>query len=137
MALFKNVWLKSNINIKVELLDVIKQSYGNTKLVLSKFLNIIGVIKQNENYSAFMKIVSLLFNINSGYAEYKQINTSEIANIYFRLYGQLTIKTIQDNSFSLWKACTTIDKVKTIEFIQTLESYFSEKKRKYIDAKIA
>lgn len=71
MALFKNVWLKSNINIKVELLDVIKQSYGNTKLVLSKFLNIIGVIKQNENYSAFMKIVSLLFNINSGYAEYK------------------------------------------------------------------
>ena len=90
------------------------------------------MIRQNENHNAFLKIISLLFRINNTYRIYHDINTIEVADLYFRLYGQLSIKNTQDSCFNLWKACTTIDKTKTIDFMDTLECYFSEKKRRYI-----
>ena len=137
MTLFKNLWYKTSINIKFQLLEVIKQSYGNVRSVLSKFLNVVGTVKHHENYSPFIKVISLLLKTNEVYVGYNEVNTLEVADLYFRLYGQLTIKTIQDDGFSLWKACTTMDRARTLDFMETLECYFSEKKRRYIEAKIS
>jgi len=80
----------------------------------------VGVIRHNENYSAFLKIISLLLKINTAYVGYNEVNTTEVADLYFRLYGQLTIKTIQESSFNIWKACTTMDRIKTLDFMETL-----------------
>ena len=45
MTLFKNSWKKSELNLTLELLGVVKQSYGVGKSVIWKFLNIVGTIK--------------------------------------------------------------------------------------------
>jgi hypothetical protein len=115
---------------------VVKQSYGNVKSVVWKFLNLVGIIKHSENSSPLLKIISLLFNINQKYSTYDSVNTPEVANLYFQLFNQLTIKPIADPSFNIWKACTTMDKIRTVDFMAVVEQFFSEKKRRYIEVKI-
>ena len=76
--------------------------------------------------------MSLLLKMNTKYTSYSEVNTPEVADLYFRLFEQLTIKTIQDVGFNIWKSCTTIDKIRTIDFMSVIEGFFSEKKRRYI-----
>ena len=118
------------------MLEVVKQSYGNVKSVIWKFLNVVGIIKESQNTNPLLKILSMLLKINTKYASYNSVNTPEVAELYFRLFEQLSIKTIHDVGFNIWKSCTTLDKIRTIDFMSVVESFFSEKKRRYIEAKI-
>ena len=136
LSLYKNLWSRQGIQIKFELLEVIKQNYGNVKSVTWKFLSVVGTIKQNENSTALMKVVSLLLKINHRYALYNDVNTLELADLYFRLFSQLTIKTFQDGNFNIEKACTTLDKIATPEFTNTLRAYLSDSKHRYVESKI-
>ena len=78
----------------------------------------------------------MLLKINTKYASYNAVNTPEVAELYFRLFEQLSIKNIHDIGFNIWKSCTTLDKIRTIDFMSVVEGFFSEKKRRYIEAKI-
>ena len=99
-------------------------------------MSLVGMVKQSENNNALLKIVSLLLKVNSRYASYNVVNTPEVADLYFRLFEQLTIKTIQDVGFNIWKTCTTMDKIRTVDFMSIVEEFFSPKKRRYIEIKI-
>ena len=68
------------------MLEVIKQSYGNVKSVIWKFLNVVGIIKESQNTNPLLKILSLLLNINNKYISYSAVNTPEVAELYFRLF---------------------------------------------------
>lgn len=114
---------------------MIRQSYGNGKSVIWKFLNIVSLVKQHSN-NPLLKVISILLNVNERYAQYTPVNTPEIADLYFHLFAQLSIKNVNDSGFSIWKACTTMDKVRTVDFMSVVEEFFSEKKRRYIEAKI-
>lgn len=52
--------------------------------------------------------------------------------MYFKLFFFLSIKGVNETTFNLWKACTSLERIKSIEFIGILEEYFSVKKRNYI-----
>ena len=78
------------------------------------------------------KIFSILLKINEGYSKYDAVNTGELADMYFHLFFQLSIKGMNDVGFSLWKAGTSIDRIRTIDFMNVVEEFFSEKKRRYI-----
>jgi hypothetical protein len=78
----------------------------------------------------------LLLRINDKFKPYEEVNQEEICELYFRLFTLLSIRGVGENSFNLWKTCTTLDKVKSLEFLVLLQDYFSHKKRAYIENKI-
>ncbi len=132
LALFRNVWHRRGINFMFELLDVTKTSYGNLKSVIWKFLGVVALIRRSQHTNPLIKIVSILLKINDHFQPYTPINTPELTDIYFQLFTALSIKSINDTSFSLWKSSTTINKLRGIEFMGLLQQWFSEKKRRYI-----
>ena len=74
--ILKNVNQKNNISISMQLLEVIKQNYGNVKSVLKKFLNIVSSIRQQQEHNSLLKIISILLKINPKYEQYNHVNTS-------------------------------------------------------------
>jgi hypothetical protein len=48
----------------------------------------------------------------------------------------LSIKAATESSFNLWKACTSLQKIKGLEFVKGLQMTFGEKKCEYIVGKI-
>lgn len=46
---------------------MIRQSYGNGKSVIWKFLNVVSMIKQ-YNSNPVLKVISVLLNVNDRYA---------------------------------------------------------------------
>lgn len=55
---------------------MIKQSYGNVKSVMWKFLNVVSMIKQSQNANPLLKAISVILKINDKYEMYDAINTS-------------------------------------------------------------
>ncbi len=99
---------------------MIKQNYGNGKSVIWKFLSAVSIVKQNQS-NPLLKVLSVLLKINHKYALYNCVNTQEVADIYFHLFTQLSIKNINDYGFNIWKACTTLDKIRTVDFMEVVE----------------
>lgn len=108
LSLYKNVSLSRHYNFVFELLEVIKNSYGNIKSVIWKFLSIVTVIRTHANGNSLLKIVSLFLKINEQYALYSEVNREELPELYFRLFLLLSIRSVNESSFNLWKACTSL-----------------------------
>jgi hypothetical protein len=54
---------------------MIRQSYGNGKSVIWKFLNVVSMIKQNHS-NPLLKVISILLNVNDRYSQYSLVNTA-------------------------------------------------------------
>ncbi len=80
----------------------------------------VSLLKINHSTNPLMKIISILIKINEKYAIYNQVNTSEVGDLYFQLFKHLTIKTINDPGFNIWKTCTTIEKIKSLDFMMVV-----------------
>lgn len=76
--------------------------------------------------------MSIFLKINEKFKLYNDINREELPEMYFKLFFFLSIKSVNENTFNLWKACTSLERIKSLEFIGILEEYFSVKKRNYI-----
>lgn len=91
-----------------------------------------ALIRRCQQANPLIKIVSILLKINDHFLPYAPINTPELTDIYFQLFTALSIKNLNDTSFNLWKSSTTINKLRSLEFMGLLQQWFSEKKRRYI-----
>jgi hypothetical protein len=78
----------------------------------------------------------MFLKINEKFKIYNEVNREELPEMYFKLFFLLTIKGVNENTFNLWKACTSLEKIKSLDFIAILEEFFSKKKRNYIENKI-
>lgn len=101
-----------------------------------KFLTIVTVIKSHANNNSLLKIISIFLKINEHYAPYSDVNREELPELYFKLFLMLSIRTVSESSFNLWKACTSLEKIRSGEFLSVLDEFFSKKKRVYLESKI-
>jgi hypothetical protein len=136
LSVYRNVQLTRRYGFVFELLEVIRNSYGNSKSVIWKFLSIVTVIRSHANANSLLKIVSLFLKINDHYAAYGEVNREELPELYFRLFLLLSIRTLAESSFNLWKACTSLERIRSADFVAVLDEFFSRKKRAYVEAKI-
>lgn len=83
-----------------------------------------------------LKVAALLLKVSDKFKIYDQVNSLEITELYFRLFFLLSIKAVTEISFNLWKACTSLEKIKSSEFLKVLSLFFSEKKQRYIENKV-
>lgn len=73
-SLFKNMFIKKQFNFTLELLEVVKNSYGNTKSVIWKFLSIVSIIKSNSQSSSVLKIIAVFLKANEKFKFYDEVN---------------------------------------------------------------
>ena len=64
------------------------------------------------------------------------MSTDEIGRLYFQLFSFLSLKSMEDNAFSLWKAVTSKQRIRSHEFLQLLGTFMSDKKRGYVEGKL-
>lgn len=72
---YKAIAVTHNYSFMLQLLDVIKNSYGNSKSMIWKFLNIVSIIHNHANTNSLLKIASLFLKVNPNYALYDELNT--------------------------------------------------------------
>lgn len=101
-----------------------------------KFLTIVSNIQRHQSTNSMLKVAALLLKVSDKFKIYDQVNSLEITELYFRLFFLLSIKAVTEISFNLWKACTSLEKIKSSEFLKVLSLFFSEKKQRYIENKV-